>query len=431
MCVRKEEATTITLAGKTERAHVNLLFSNQLHQAGKRPPNQNGTWYNLLKNWIYVARPDFKFSTQFLSSFVVSCIFVYQVTVVLLMLITVIISLLKPFLKAMLERNTGLDEALVALQLFQDYSIASVLLACLFAIMQLGFFLRSHRNDVLKTYRTKRGLLPDEILHPKILVGKSLSFCGHQTAFTAIGLLVNVLSVFFLLLPIFVFHLLSKIRTADENSSRILNVIVDILPLIVTPIFTSIAVILLSHFVFKDHSYPDMSITVNNRRLFGIMSYFFFFFNIFVGLWSGLLRVVKGAVIVLVFLPRVDRTIMMRGYRRFDKAYMAYIGFLSVLVAFKHPVMLCFCQLLLEGVRRREAGQTTIASRPRVSGKALNRWFLVVLLMHNPSLVRHRKQGVRPRVQLPSTSDVKVEVSPIDLEDTFPPAERLKSLDVY
>ncbi|XP_031560829.1 uncharacterized protein LOC116296863 [Actinia tenebrosa] len=57
-CVlEKEEATTINLAGKTERAHVNLLFSNHLHQAGKRSPNPNGNWYDSLKNWIYVTRP--------------------------------------------------------------------------------------------------------------------------------------------------------------------------------------------------------------------------------------------------------------------------------------------------------------------------------------------------------------------------------------
>ncbi|KAK3745722.1 hypothetical protein QZH41_020276, partial [Actinostola sp. cb2023] len=96
---------------------------------------------------------------------------------------------------------------------------------------------------------------------------------------------------------------------------------------------------------------------------YDIISYFFFFLNILVGLVSGLLRVVKGAALGLVFLCRLDRTSMMTGYRKWDTGYMAYVGFLNVLVAFKHPVMLCFCQLLIEERRRRYSG--SLISRAR------------------------------------------------------------------
>lgn len=77
------------------------------------------------------------------------------------------------------------------------------------------------------------------------------------------------------------------------------------------------------------------------------------------------------------------------------------------------------------------SGPTHVASRPHVSGKALNRWFLTVLLMRNPSLVRYRKQGVHPGIPLPSTSAVQLDMPPIEWKEDFPPAERLKSLDVY
>jgi hypothetical protein len=49
------------------------------------------------------------------------------------------------------------------------------------------------------------------------------------------------------------------------------------------------------------------------------MSYFYFFFNILVGLWAGLMsRVLKGAALGLIYLPRLDRTSMMRGHYTMD-----------------------------------------------------------------------------------------------------------------
>ena len=55
------------------------------------------------------------------------------------------------------------------------------------------------------------------------------------------------------------------------------------------------------------------------RRLFSIMSYFFFFFNILVGLFSGFLRIIFGIVLGVVFLARIDRSTLMQGFQRLDR----------------------------------------------------------------------------------------------------------------
>ena len=55
------------------------------------------------------------------------------------------------------------------------------------------------------------------------------------------------------------------------------------------------------------------------RRLFSIMSYFFFFFNILVGLFSGFLRITLGIVLGVVFLARIDRSTLMQGFQRLDR----------------------------------------------------------------------------------------------------------------
>ena len=52
------------------------------------------------------------------------------------------------------------------------------------------------------------------------------------------------------------------------------------------------------------------------------MSYFLFFFNILVGLFSGFLRITLGIVLGVVFLARIDRSTLMQGFQRFDRGML-------------------------------------------------------------------------------------------------------------
>ena len=63
----------------------------------------------------------------------------------------------------------------------------------------------------------------------------------------------------------------------------------------------------------------DWLIDLYCRRLFSILSYFFFFFNILVGLFSGFLRIIFGIVLGVVFLARIDRSTLMQGFQRLDR----------------------------------------------------------------------------------------------------------------
>ena len=63
----------------------------------------------------------------------------------------------------------------------------------------------------------------------------------------------------------------------------------------------------------------DWLMYLHCRRLFSIMSYFFFFFNILVGLFSGFLRITLGIVLGVVFLARIERSTLMHGFQKFDE----------------------------------------------------------------------------------------------------------------
>ncbi|XP_022804922.1 stimulated by retinoic acid gene 6 protein-like [Stylophora pistillata] len=144
------------------------------------------------------------------------------------------------------------------------------------------------------------------------------------------------------------------------------------------------------------------------------MSYAFVFLNTIVGIVSGLFRIVKALMFGLFFFSRLDRTILMPGFQMWDKGFVAYLGFLHVLVAHRHPVVLMFCQVLIEsnkvttseekqhsnhsaqphnaGEPEQVTGFTREIRHPRLAQKAVNRWLLAVTLLRNPSLIQYRRR---------------------------------------
>ena len=49
------------------------------------------------------------------------------------------------------------------------------------------------------------------------------------------------------------------------------------------------------------------------------MSYAFVFLNTIVGVLSGLLRIAKAMILGLFFFSRLDRTVLMPGFQKWDK----------------------------------------------------------------------------------------------------------------
>ena len=49
------------------------------------------------------------------------------------------------------------------------------------------------------------------------------------------------------------------------------------------------------------------------------MSYFFFFYNIILGLFSAFMRILKGMLLGVIFISRIDRTSLMQGFQAWDK----------------------------------------------------------------------------------------------------------------
>ena len=181
------------------------------------------------------------------------------------------------------------------------------------------------------------------------------------------------------------------------------------------------------------------------RRFFHVVSFFMFFFNIVVGLFAALRRILFGAVFGIFLIPRLDRCLLMRGVEKFDSgssasalecydslffysvqnvyfffsAFKCYLAMLQVDCTHNHPVMKAFVQLLwslheknkLQALENGDVTDTSAdfkrqsdlelvkvdelkdvvsenadAPKKRRSPKWRNKWWKAVTLYNNPSL---------------------------------------------
>ncbi|XP_022805930.1 stimulated by retinoic acid gene 6 protein-like [Stylophora pistillata] len=364
-------------------------------------------WYSRLLHCVYKSRKDFKFSTQFISTTLVSALTIFQICMMLL-------SVVDLFRKVFVQEFRDNGDTLWANRwdVFYGGIEAGLVLSAVISILMLLHFMKCHREHVLQCYRGQTTFSQDVFLVPSALVGKSLRYSGYQIAFSLIG---------FFMLSIYLSFVAIALAIIFKGPEEVLGVKiwealkdagVAFIPTLALVIFLLLFQLFLARFVFCDSTYPNITVTIDNRQLFSILSYFFFFYNIIVGLTSCTIRILKGMLLGVIFISRIDRTSLIQGFQSWDKAFVAYVGFVTVLVAHRHPVMLVFCQLLIDRKSDQQSqeerpvckpvyctfgpetgGSSQEVRRPRMSQKAFNRWFLAVTLMRNPSLVNYRSRG--------------------------------------
>ncbi|XP_074607164.1 stimulated by retinoic acid gene 6 protein-like isoform X3 [Acropora palmata] len=391
----------ILLNGNIEIEHVSRLLN-----LDRNKTDSDVKGFRKLLYYIYQPRPDFKFSTQFVSTLCVAGIILFQISVQYF--------IISDWFKKKIPSWCGSDrdpkQCENSWNTILSFMNPSWVLCSLISIMLLLHFMKCHRDHVLHLYRGERKFFQDVVLSPRDLVGESLCFSGYQIAYTIIGLVS-------LVTPLAFISLIAGLIVYIKWTQRILTFLQEqtlaTLPAAVFSIVWFLFQLFLNSSVFSHRDSPNITINVANRQLFSIASYFYFFNNIIVGLISGVFRLLKVLLLGIVFMSRIDRTCLMQGYQSWDGAFLAYLGFLNVLVAHSHPVMLVFCHLLINrnsdrgleeslqqiessGSSREQSYHEGIVRMRRVarfSQKAANRWLLAIMLLRNPSLLKYRRQG--------------------------------------
>ena len=90
-------------------------------------------------------------------------------------------------------------------------------------------------------------------------------------------------------------------------------------------------VLAFKHFVFKCPSLIHCVYCLP-RQLFSIASYFFFFYNIILGVFAGLFRILKAMLLGVLFMARIDRPLLMQGYQTWDKGSSNLLHIVAIVV---------------------------------------------------------------------------------------------------
>ncbi|KAI8509807.1 hypothetical protein Bbelb_122350 [Branchiostoma belcheri] len=149
-------------------------------------------------------------------------------------------------------------------------------------------------------------------------------------------------------------------------------------------------------FLQKPEGEEDQPLSFQHFKAYQNFAYFMFFFNIIVGFFFCFSRVIISLIFGVLLLSRIDRTVLMEGFEQADVGYLFYLSMVRIEVAHTHPVLLSFCQLLLDTTtttkRNGRYSSYVIAPRPLYESKPRWRWYLAYTLVRNPQLQELRKK---------------------------------------
>ncbi|KAJ4944102.1 hypothetical protein JOQ06_012648 [Pogonophryne albipinna] len=191
-----------------------------------------------------------------------------------------------------------------------------------------------------------------------------------------------------------------------------LGIIVLTMSLVISLVI--LQVVLVQIFFLQDKMSPtdkQKPLAINNRKAFHCFNYFFFFYNVVMGIGNCIMRLLCSIVVGTWLVSRLDRTIMQRGYETMDPGYATWIGMIFADHYHNNPVMVCFCQLLVSNTWERHTASaystfSNMQSESPVNSRARRRWILLYTLLRNPHLILLRKH------HLCSSSSVHTSSSP-------------------
>ncbi|KAI8492679.1 hypothetical protein Bbelb_297200 [Branchiostoma belcheri] len=287
--------------------------------------------------------------------------------------------------------------------------VVSGLAALLVHVFYIFCIMVNYRKHMRALYRGDRSWMPTSF-RPSTATSilSATKYPGTQIAFILWGFFIQTLTFLFISFSLYLLVAHPQIMVA-------------LLQYAGPPIGVTLAAlavqVLLSAFVFSQPKiHPtdaDRPLAIDNRKFYHVTSYFLFFYNVMMGLLTSLLRVLLGGFLGGMMQARIDRTVIMSGWENWDLGYKSYLGMLRVEVSHKHPVLLVFCQRLLNAAKRnrQHLWAEVVTSRDDAqlrpvhidmsecddlaSRLAKRRWLVLYTVLRNPAVVGTRKSVIR------------------------------------
>lgn len=356
---------------------------------------------------FYKRLPNFRYSARMLSVSVVGFLLIYEAYVELLVIIVGYGHLIFYYIDLIIsETDDEYTQSILGIVIYFVYAtyislITSLTIAFVVGCIMILHTLASYRNLLLGLYKGDNGHLTpkSEKSNSTLLVG-SMRYAGYQVAYVAWGYFIQFLVLFLVAIVLAVIIMLIINGIYDW----LLTILNNVWPVLLTSLLINIAQKLMAIFAFLQER--GKVLALNNRRVFFVVVYFMFFYNIFLGLVSCLLRILKAMALGTLFLPRLDHSTLPRKFQWFDPGFDAFCGFMHMENAHTHPVVLTFISLveaeILEKKRAKkeqsvetiENGTMMIKHNRRINTVARFKWKLAYTLIKNPQLFINRKDAM-------------------------------------
>ncbi|XP_077427665.1 STRA6-like isoform X1 [Vanacampus margaritifer] len=398
--LRLEQEDSDELTEQHQVQHVKRLMGK------KSAHSKSLSWF---QSRVYEWDPFFKFPNRIIGTAIISLIGLYTMTLADYSLSIIAFDQVVRWKNTLehLVTSSNQTEALGGmipqLEEFINVSkktwLATTIFASLNSVAYTFHVLVCYRKHLKRLWRGERGFLPEKFLKPQsaISVAAIARYSGWQIAFTLWGyLMVHFVHFLVALMLAYVIVIPIQHGTALIMLSN-LGIIFLTIGLVVALVILQI--VLVQIFFLQDKLSPtdkDKPLALNNRKAFHCFNYFFFFYNVIMGISNCIMRLLISIVLGTWLVSRIDRTIMQRGYETMDAGYSTWIGMIFADHYHNNPVMVCFCQLLVSTTleKHTQSAYSTFNNTPpeySVSSRSRRRWALFYTLLRNPHLILHRK----------------------------------------
>ena len=320
---------------------------------------------NKLKK-IYSPVRHFRFSKQVVNTFMIAFILLYFFTVFILRTSTVFGAWLVRRIQLLFQIIFG--NVLPSFS-FRDHNLsieitAACLITSLICFIQLYLSLRSFQKYVLQLHKggelsnknmkdnakskdlfpnlfkkDHQAVIPNKSNLRETMVSHSLHYPGYLIAY-----LTN--SYFLMFAILFIFILVCKlIWYVPQAIEFILQIVLQIALLYLFRLLSQKA---LTRYVIQNND----SNFITNLTPYFVISYFNFFFDYFNGFVACMIHVWKKAMILLFYLPRLDKAMFSEKdaslLKQLDKGHLAYLNFVHMEHMYNNPILITFSDILVE-----------------------------------------------------------------------------------
>ncbi|XP_077988456.1 stimulated by retinoic acid gene 6 protein-like [Glandiceps talaboti] len=366
---------------------LNKPRSNTVHIA-----EQSSGWLDKLKGSLYRPVPGFKYSRRMLGTLVVSILLIYKISVLEIPNLISTSNKIHTELKNLefFTKHTDYGEDFVGFKQVAD-SLDSVFhismgLSAVAVIYFMADTLCSYRRHLLRMFAGNKSFLPEKKSSCASSLVCYLKYSGYQIGFIFWAFMALQISIALVIIMI-IYQIVIPIR--EGYNSNFIDQLSFVWPSCVFGGLIYLAQLAWAKYSFLQGEGKNMAL--DNRRMFHVTSFTMFYFNIILGLISCMSRLFRSLFFGLVYLGRLDRSVLQRDIELIDPGYRAYVGFLLVEEAHVHPVLLTFCNLLTDIQSEKEFKNQGLSLQSTFKSKrARNLWFVAYTLIRNPSLQNNR-----------------------------------------